>query len=972
MKAALKVQVQTQLDQFRTTAGWSEGAGTFQIYFPLEFIRGLYGESAVAGAESAAKKPETRPPPSPPGHQSKWDVQQFMGVFETTRDTSAYATIIDHDAIFQSLGWETTTFADYPSVCDDNAKMVLMPLIEELDLPNNFRRYNCERLVEEMKHHRMTGRWSERAVLEEFFFALSEIPPEDERISKANEKKLGGLLGSGKWLSDSDHCSWDGITCGSTTVGPGARGMEEEDDDANKKTRCDGKMDVDQLLNIPCPPKTAVTKIDLTSIPYMNGTLINNLYMLTNLHRLNLMKNEIQGTVPESFSEFKKLEFLDLSDNLMTSQLPRNLPSTLEEVWFENNAFTGSIPDDFSRFEALRFIDMSNNQLTGTIPSYFAEMTRLNSLALAGNKLTGSIPDFDAPGMDVLDFTDNKLTGMPDIFPPDLSELKLGSNQLKGPFPDSKLFETLTLLNVTGNDFTGEVPTKLELDDSEEYFNLWRSFGCDKNTLCKSGHNILCSPGYFSPVGAVSELGPCQVCPLSEDELEKKALGQTTCSSKDYIAGDVDGDGVLSEREILQLFYVFTGGREWGTDFQKHWENVNTKTCDLPGVSCGGDGEVIAITPNNAKLCAGSSDCHGLPSEIGMLRSLQIIGLSGASKLTGTLPPEWGKLEKLNVLKLDKCSSLKGAIPTEIGNLKSLKILDLSSSGFTGQLPSELGQLSDLTTLNLSLNSFRGSIPSEISQMKSLKQLVLSRCKLKGRIPENIQNLQQLENLELYGNNLTGPIPSNLMGMVSLKRLDMFSNKLTSSLPAELGLLKNLQIIHLKENRLSGTIPAVIGVLPSLTWFDVSNNNITGTIDPIFGSSSSLVDLKLGGNRIHGPIPNTLCSNKKIHEGLASKYGCDAILCPLGTYSKEGYATSSSECKPCPSGQSSLHLGASSCVSISQREILAMFYDVMGGESWDEELRRGWKTLPNECDWSGVSCDDNGELNTLAFQMRQT
>eukprot|EP00984_Skeletonema_dohrnii_P011709 scaffold4693_cov113-Skeletonema_dohrnii-CCMP3373.AAC.2 len=868
MKAALKVQVQTQLDQFRTSAGWSEGVGTFQIYFPLEFIRELYGESAVAGAESAAKKPETRPPPSPPGHQSKWDVQQFMGVFETTRDTSAYATIIDHDAILQSLGWETTTFADYPSVCDSNAKMVLMPLIEELDLPNNFRRYNCERLVEEMKHHRMTGRWSERAVLEEFFFALSEIPPEDERISKADGSKLSGLLGSGKWLSDSDHCSWDGITCGSTTVGPGARGMEEDDEDANKKTRCDGKMDVDQLLNIPCPPKTAVTKIDLTSMyEYLNGTLINNLYMLTNLHRLNLMKNEIRGTVPESFSELKKLEFLDLSDNLMTSQLPRNLPSTLEEVWFENNAFTGSIPDDFSRFEALRFIDMSNNQLTGTIPSYFTEMIRLNSLALAGNQLTGSIPDFDAPGMDVLDFTDNKLTGMPDIFPPDLSELKLGSNQLKGPFPDSKLFETLTLLNVTGNNFTGEVPTKLELDDSEEYFNLWRSFGCDKNTLCKPGHNILCSPGYFSPVGAVSELGPCQVCPLSVDELEKKALGQTTCSSKDYIAGDVDGDGVLS-------------GREWGTEFQKHWENVNTKTCDLPGVSCGGDGEVIAITPNNAKLCAGSSDCNGLPSEIGMLQSLQIIGLSGASKLKGTLPPEWGKLEKLNVLKLDKCSSLTGAIPTEIGNLKSLKILDLSSSGFTGQLPSELGQLSDLTTLNLSLNSFRGSIPSEISEMKSLKQLVLSRCKLKGRIPENIQNLQQLENLELYGNNLTGPIPSNLMGMVSLKRLDMFSNKLTSSLPAELGLLKNLQIIHLKENRLSGTIPAVIG-----------------TIDPIFGSSSSLVDLKLGGNRIHGPIPNTLCSNKKIHEGFAREspgmknYGVVGKHCQMSVIGQECHVT---------------------------------------------------------------------------------
>lgn len=463
----------------------------------------------------------------------------------------------------------------------------------------------------------------------------------------------------------------------------------------------------------------------------------------------------------------------------------------------------------------------------------------------------------------------------------------------------------------------------------------------------------------------------CQVCPLSEGELNKKQLGQTTCSSKEYIAGDVNGDGVLSEREILQLFYVFTNGQEWGSDFQKHWENPLTETCALPGVSCGGDGEVIAITPNNAKLCSGSSNCHGLPSELSLLKSLQIIGLSGAGKLKGTMPSELGKLEKLNILKLDKCSSLTGSIPSEIGNLKSLKILDLSNSGFAGSLPSELGQLSDLTTLNLSLNSFSGSIPSTITQMTSLKQLVISRCKLTGRIPENIQNLQLLENLELYGNSLTGPIPSKLIGMESLKRLDVYSNKLTSSLPAELGAVKSLQVFHAKENLLTGTIPSEMGALPSLSWLDVSNNNITGTIDPAFGLSTSIVDFRVGGNRIHGKIPVQLCLNSKINEGLTSKYGCDAILCPLGTYSTAGYATSKSECKPCASGTSSLHLGASECVQITQREILAMFFDVMGGESWDEEERRGWKALPNECDWAGVTCDDNGELNTLAFQMRE-
>ncbi|KAL7447218.1 hypothetical protein ACHAXM_011210 [Skeletonema potamos] len=976
MLSDLRSQIEAQIDQL----GYG---GEIQIFYPLQYVQELYDdENAVwIDADHIVIKPDSQPPPSPPGYKKykKWAYNEQSALIETKRDTSPYATVIDHDAILQSLGWENAIFADYPSYCDSNTKEILPPLLGRLNLPNSFRRYNCDRIMQDLKHHRLTGRWSERAVLEEFFFAVTGIPPgEEERL------KSVGLVASGKWLSDVNHCDWDGITCGSTTVGPGARGMmeEEDDDDANcavvagvktckvKKTRCDGKIDVDQFLNIPCPPKTSVTKIDLTSISYLSGTLISNLYMLTNLHRLNLMKNQIHGTLPASFSEFKKLEFLDVSNNQMTSQLPPNLPSTLEEVWFENNAFTGSLPDDFGRLKDLRFIDISNNQITGTIPFYFSEMTRLNSLALASNKLTGSIPDFELPGLDVLDFSDNKLTEMPNIFPPNLSELKLGSNQLKGPFPNSNLPVTLSVLNVTGNNFTGVVPTQLDLDDDESYLNLWRSFGCDERTLCQPGHDILCSPGYFSPAGAVSELGPCQVCPMSEDELKKKMLGQTTCSSKDYIAGDINGDGVLSEREIMQLFYVFTNGREWGGDFLKDWENVNAKTCDLPGVSCNGDRNVVAITPNNAILCAGSRNCHGLPSELGLLKSLQIIGLSGASKLKGTLPSELGKLDNLNVLKLDKCSSLTGSIPTQFGNLKSLKILDLSNSGFSGSLPSELGQLSGLTTLNLSLNSFSGSIPSTISDISSLKQLILSRCKLNGRIPANIQNLHQLENLELYGNYLTGPFPDNLSGLVSLKRLDVFSNQLTSTLPSELGLLKNLQIIHTKENQLSGSLPSGIALLPSLTWLDLSNNNITGTIDPAYGMSSSLVDLKLGGNIIHGPIPDTVCTAKKLHDGMTSKYGCDAILRPLGTYCTSGYATPTSECKPCPSGQSSLHLGASSCVTISQREILAMFFDVMGGQSWDEDQRRGWKTLPNECDWSGVSCDSNGELNTLAFQMR--
>lgn len=451
-------------------------------------------------------------------------VDSYYSLLELPKiDTSSFSPVIDHNVILQGLGG----LRQYPqdSYEDDQGAYIdsiMVTLLQNGTVPNSFQRYDAGRMMEELKLHRSTGRWSERAVLEEFFFAVAGVAPEDEKRWKSI-----GLVTSGNWLSGdvsgADHCKWEGVTCGSTTVGPGLLGMEDDDDDdANcaivagvktckaKKTRCDGTMDTDEILDVTCPPKDMVTKIDLTSIPYLNGTLISNLYMLSGLHRLNLMKNNMYGTVPPSFSEFKFLEFLDVSDNHLTSTLPLNLPNTLEEVWFENNKFTGSVPDDLDRLEDLRFIDISNNQITGTIPSYFTKMSRLYSIAIAGNKLTGSIPNFDTPSLDVLDFADNMLTGMPDIFPPSLNELSIGSNLLQGPFPDEKYLESLSQLNVTGNNFTGEVPTTIQMDlddDSQLYYKLWLSFGCDKSTLCKPGHNILCSPGYFSPFGAISELG---------------------------------------------------------------------------------------------------------------------------------------------------------------------------------------------------------------------------------------------------------------------------------------------------------------------------------------------------------------------------------------------------------------------------------------------------------------------------------
>mmetsp|Transcript_31397 Transcript_31397/g.46126 ORF Transcript_31397/g.46126 Transcript_31397/m.46126 type:complete len:139 (+) Transcript_31397:68-484(+) len=120
--------------------------------------------------------------------------------------------------------------------------------------------------------------------------------------------------------------------------------------------------------------------------------------------------------------------------------------------------------------------------------------------------------------------------------------------------------------------------------------------------------------------------------------------------------------------------------------------------------------------------------------------------------------------------------------------------------------------------------------------------------------------------------------------------------------------------------------------------------------------------------RFHGTVPGSLCTNVRINSGRARQFGCDAVLCPLGFYSDAGYASAGSGCKSCPDGESTMYLGSSKCRKFTQRDFLSMFFDVMGGESWPVERKRGWlEHSLSECHWAGISCDEDGIVNGLDF-----
>lgn len=103
--------------------------------------------------------------------------------------------------------------------------------------------------------------------------------------------------------------------------------------------------------------------------------------------------------------------------------------------------------------------------------------------------------------------------------------------------------------------------------------------------------------------------------------------------------------------------------------------------------------------------------------------------------------------------------------------------------------------------------------------------------------------------------------------------------------------------------------------------------------------------------------------------GRTEMFGCDAILCSVGTFAESGYSTSqASQCRQCPEGETTLYLGSTTCLSFSQREVLTMFYEVMGGDSWPAHMKENWLNPDiSECNWSGVTCDSNGVIDSLSF-----
>ncbi|MBA0662885.1 hypothetical protein Goklo_006951 [Gossypium klotzschianum] len=195
-----------------------------------------------------------------------------------------------------------------------------------------------------------------------------------------------------------------------------------------------------------------------------------------NLGYLNLRSNLLQGPILSTclnpqIPSSKKLSVIIISKNKLTGNIPSSICnlSSLDVLDLSENSLSGTISDCFGNLRSLEFLNLQMNNFYGKIPDSFVNKSELSHLLLNDNQLEGLVPPSlaNSISLEVLNLGKNKLT---DRFPywlaslPQLQILILRSNRFHGSLPHSiasSSFSALRIIDLSVNEFTGTLPTKL-------------------------------------------------------------------------------------------------------------------------------------------------------------------------------------------------------------------------------------------------------------------------------------------------------------------------------------------------------------------------------------------------------------------------------------------------------------------------------------------------------------------------------
>ncbi|RCV09730.1 hypothetical protein SETIT_2G052700v2 [Setaria italica] len=623
------------------------------------------------------------------------------------------------------------------------------------------------------------------------------LPDQASSLLRLKASFIGDNLPS--WQAATDCCHWEGVTCDMAF----GRVISLDLSEFHLMSR---RLDP-ALFNL-----TSLRNLSLASVDF-SGYFISlpafGFERLTDIIYLNLSDTGFKGKIPIGIACLKNLVTIDLSGNY--------------NLYFERPSFQ-TIMANMSNLRELYLDEVGLQDIGSDWSTVLADsVPQLQILSLSRCDISGSIhPSF------------SRLRS--------LTAINLGYNDglTGGKVPEyfSEL-SSLTILDISGNQFEGQFPTKIFQLKSLRTLDLsWNPMLSTRLTYFPAGNNL--------EVLNLEGTNFSYDTPSSFGNLESlQTLGLSTMGIDNELAS------LISELPALDDLQLFGSGLE---NPVLSWVSNLTQLTNLQ--------------------LDGYDFTKSVPTWIGKLTRLESLTIEDCS-FSVPIPYQIRNLTKLAALQFSGCDFAEQRMPSWIGNLTKLTSLVIGGCSLSGPIPSTIGNLIQLEELKFSYTDISGKIPKSLFTLPGLQHLHLIKNQLVGSLEDIPAPLSSpLREIDLGGNQLTGPIPKSLFQLTNLERLSLESNKLTGTI--ELGSiwrLKNLTYLNLGNNLISlvekegdmifsyslkiqelylpscnlTKFPESLKYLDTIQVLDLSNNQIEGAI-PSWVWENPLVELELSRN----------------------------------------------------------------------------------------------------------------------------
>ncbi|XP_071734458.1 uncharacterized protein [Rutidosis leptorrhynchoides] len=213
------------------------------------------------------------------------------------------------------------------------------------------------------------------------------------------------------------------------------------------------------------------------AINRFTGTIPSSIGKLQNLQFALLYENQFSGPIPDAIGNLSRINRLALDSNKLEGPIPLSLGNFyhLEALDLHNNKLSGNIPKQLLQLSSLTIaLDLSQNNIFGSLPSEVGDLKNLIFLNISHNNLSGDIPSSlgGCTSLSYLYINDNLFQGM---LPASLRsmrglvELDISHNNLSCQIPQFLEVFSLQALDLSFNDFEGEVPVKGVFANASEF-----------------------------------------------------------------------------------------------------------------------------------------------------------------------------------------------------------------------------------------------------------------------------------------------------------------------------------------------------------------------------------------------------------------------------------------------------------------------------------------------------------------------